>query len=230
MRNRVVRAAKLERAHALEVFAFEKDRRASALVRRAGRKNRRAVRDAVDTRGGVDHIIVSRNGKRLHRRKSAQLVARTVIVPASTMFWKARRQRRPFLLRQKLRTSKNGAAWLQARAAPSWRNDFNRNPPDASRTMHDGRPVNDASNPGRSSRGHSSRDDNKDDHSSRRSNHPPPRAAHSRLAAAHTLPAAAHKPRAALRTQGTPECRCRRRSTHAPRRRRSAPRRVRRRQ
>src|SRR5579864_4892361 len=105
MRNRVVRAAKLERAHALEVFAFEKDRRASALVRRAGRKNRRAVRDAVDTRGGVDHIIVSRNGKRLHRRKSAQLVARTIIVPASTMFWKARRQRRPFLLRQKLRTS-----------------------------------------------------------------------------------------------------------------------------
>jgi hypothetical protein len=76
MRNRVVGAAKLERAHALKVFALEEYRRARAFIERARRQNGGTVGDAFKTRGGVEYVIEGGGGKHLHRQNSPEAVAK----------------------------------------------------------------------------------------------------------------------------------------------------------
>ncbi len=58
-RQRIEATAELERTHALEVFTFEMELGAKALVKRARAQHRRLVGMAFDTAGGGNNVIVS---------------------------------------------------------------------------------------------------------------------------------------------------------------------------
>jgi hypothetical protein len=60
LRQRIEGAAELERAHALEVFALEKDARPELAVDGARAQDRRAVGMPLDARGGSRDVIESR--------------------------------------------------------------------------------------------------------------------------------------------------------------------------
>ena len=59
LRQRVEGPAELEGAHALQVLALEEELRAGGLVGRAGGQHRRAVRVALQARGGGTHVVES---------------------------------------------------------------------------------------------------------------------------------------------------------------------------
>jgi hypothetical protein len=63
-RQRVVGASKLERAGALQVFAFEEHARAGSVVNAARGDDGRAVRDAGDLRGSALDVIERRQDDR----------------------------------------------------------------------------------------------------------------------------------------------------------------------
>ncbi len=58
LRQRVVSAAKLERAHALQVFAFEKEPSTGAVIGGARSRHRRSVRNAVQARRGSLNVCM----------------------------------------------------------------------------------------------------------------------------------------------------------------------------
>ena len=66
LRQRVEGPAELEGAHALQVLALEEELRAGGLVGRAGGQHRRAVRVALQARGGGTHVVESGQVGRRH--------------------------------------------------------------------------------------------------------------------------------------------------------------------
>src|SRR4029079_19025790 len=95
--DRVVGAAKLEGADALEVLRLEEDGRAGGLVERPGRDHRRAVGDAVEPpRGGPD-VLDADHGVRSTAAHSPEWRRTRSVIPkaatTSSTSWCSSRER-----------------------------------------------------------------------------------------------------------------------------------------
>jgi len=88
--QRVVGAAELERADALEVLALEEDARTELGVGGARRQHRRAVRLPLDARRRRDDVLVGRQAQRRHGRVAS---ARWILIDWPRR-WRADRFRR----------------------------------------------------------------------------------------------------------------------------------------
>jgi len=64
--ERVVGAAELEGAHALQVLALEEELRAQLGIGRAGAQHRRAVRHPLQPTGGIGDVVEGGRGERVH--------------------------------------------------------------------------------------------------------------------------------------------------------------------